>query len=77
MSLQVELEPDDRKFISGVKEVWADMKKYAAVWIVAVIVGFTMGKIYTWDSIISDCKVLGTFRIANTPFHCKMMAPTP
>jgi hypothetical protein len=57
------------------KQIWEDMKKYATVWIVAVIVGFVMGKIYTWDTIITDCKVLGTFRIANTAFHCKMMAP--
>lgn len=57
------------------KEIWNDMKKYAIVWFVALIVGFTMGKIYTWDSIITDCKVLGTFRIVNTAFHCKMMAP--
>lgn len=57
------------------KEIWQDIKKYAAVWIVALIVGFVMGKIYTWDTIITDCKVLGSFRIANTAFTCKMMAP--
>lgn len=61
--------------VTSIKEIWEDMKKYATVWIVAVIVGFVMGKIYTWDTIITDCKVLGTFRIANTAFACKMMAP--
>jgi hypothetical protein len=40
-----------------------------------VIFGFVAGKIYTWDSIVMDCKVLGMFRIANVPFHCKMMTP--
>ena len=75
MSLHVELEPDDRKFISGVKSTWSDIKRYATVWLVAVIVGFVLGKIYTWDTIITDCKVLGVFRIANTAFACKMMAP--
>ena len=57
------------------KEIWADMKRHALVWFVALVVGFVMGKIYTWDTIITDCKVLGTFRIANTAFHCKMLAP--
>ena len=75
MSLHVELEPDDRKFISGVKSTWSDIKRYATVWLVAVIVGFVMGKIYTWDTIITDCKVLGVFRIANTAFYCKVMTP--
>ena len=59
----------------NIKEVWADMKRYATVWVVAVIVGFCIGKLYTWDTIITDCKVLGVFRIANTAFNCKMMAP--
>ena len=57
------------------KELLNDMKKYATAWIIAVIIGFVMGKIYTWDTLITDCKVLGTFRIANTAFNCKMMVP--
>ena len=57
------------------KQTWEEIKKYAGMWLIAVIVGFVMGKIYTWDTIITDCKVLGTFRIANTAFVCKMMAP--
>ena len=57
------------------KEIWQDIKKYAAVWVIALIVGFVMGKIYTWDTLISDCKVVGAFRIANTAFACKMMVP--
>ena len=72
MSLQVELEPDDRKFISGVKEVWNDMKRYATIWIIAVIVGFVMGKIYTWDAVITDCKVLGMTRFGMTPMGCRV-----
>ncbi len=43
--------------------------------IVCILIGFLAGKVYTWDSIIVDCKVLGAFRVANTPFHCKMLAP--
>lgn len=40
-----------------------------------IFFGFVAGKIYTWDSTITDCKVLGAFRIANTAFSCKMLAP--
>jgi len=75
MGLEVKLEDDDRKFMASVKHIWNDMKKYALVWFIALIVGFGMGKIYTWDSTITDCKVLGVFRIANTAFQCKMMVP--
>lgn len=57
------------------KEIWIDIKKYAIVWVVALFIGFVMGKIYTWDTIISDCKVVGAFRISNTAFHCKMLVP--
>lgn len=43
--------------------------------IVCILIGFLAGKVYTWDSIIVDCKVLGMFRISNTAFNCKMMTP--
>lgn len=75
MSVQVKLESDDYKFIKEVKGAWADFKRSALMWFVAVFVGFCIGKIYTWDTIISDCKVVGAFRIANTAFHCKMLVP--
>ena len=57
------------------KELFEDLKKKFLGIAVAVFVGFVMGKIYTWDTIITDCKVLGSFRIANTAFYCKLMAP--
>lgn len=57
------------------KELWEDIKKKFLGVVVAVLIGFCMGKIYTWDTIITDCKVLGTFRISNTAFACKMMVP--
>lgn len=57
------------------KEIWEDVRKKFLGISVAVFIGFCMGKIYTWDTIISDCKVVGAFRIANTAFHCKMMTP--
>lgn len=57
------------------KELWQEMKKQFWPMIVVLVVGFCLGKIYTWDTIITDCKVLGTFRIANTAFACKIMVP--
>lgn len=57
------------------KELWNDIKKQLAWLTVALIVGFVIGKVYTWDTTITDCKVLGVFRIANTAFQCKMLAP--
>ena len=75
MSLHVELDEDDRKFAKSVKSWWEDAKKQAMWMLIALVVGFGLGKVYTWDTLISDCKVVGAFRIANTAFHCKMMVP--
>lgn len=75
MSVQVQLEEDDRKFIKEVKSAWSDFKRVALMWCVALVIGFCIGKVYTWDTIITDCKVLGVFRIANTAFQCKMLLP--
>lgn len=75
MSVQVKLEEDDRKFIKEVKSAWSDFKRVALMWFVALVIGFCIGKVYTWDTIITDCKVLGVFRIANTAFQCKMLLP--
>ena len=73
--VSITLEDDDRKFIKEAKGWWAEVKKQM-LWITAaLLVGFCIGKLYTWDTTITDCKVLGVFRIANTAFHCKMMVP--
>jgi hypothetical protein len=60
-----------------VKRPWINMspKKVMAGVLACIVLGFVAGKVYTWDTIIVDCKVLGAFRIASTPFQCKMMAP--
>lgn len=61
--------------MSRLKE-WLEEAKKQAVWMaIAMVFGFGIGKIYTWDATITDCKVLGVFRIANTAFQCKMMVP--
>ena len=57
------------------KEFWENAKKQLVWMCVAFLFGFGLGKVYTWDTLITDCKVLGVFRIANTAFHCKMMVP--
>lgn len=75
MSIDVQLEEDDHKFLKQVKGWWAEAKRQLIWMLIAFVVGFGMGKVYTWDTLITDCKVLGVFRIANTAFHCKMMVP--
>ena len=57
------------------KEFWESAKKQLAWMFVAFVFGFGLGKIYTWDTLISDCRVVGAFRIANTAFHCKVLTP--
>lgn len=61
--------------VTNIKSWWDEAKKQLLWVTVALLVGFVMGKIYTWDTTITDCKVLGVFRIANTAFQCKMMVP--
>ena len=60
-----------------IKRPWINMsgRSLMAGTFACIFFGFIAGKIYTWDTTITDCKVLGAFRIANTAFHCKMMAP--
>lgn len=60
-----------------IKRPWINMnpKRMLAGTFICLVIGFGFGKVYTWDSIIIDCKVLGAFRISSTAFQCKMMAP--
>ena len=57
------------------KAWWVEAKKQAMWMTIALVFGFGLGKVYTWDAIATDCKVLGSFRIAYTPFHCKGLTP--
>jgi hypothetical protein len=54
------------------KELWVDIKRYVSIWCVALIIGFILGKIITWDAIITDCKVLGMTRFGNVPMGCRV-----
>ena len=60
-----------------VKRPWINLnvKSLMAGTLACLIIGFCLGKIYTWDSIIVDCKILGAFRVSSTAFQCKMLAP--
>ncbi len=57
------------------KEIWLDFKRKFIPYTIMLTIGFGLGKVYTWDAIITDCKVLGAFRIAKTVTQCKVMAP--
>ena len=61
--------------VTSIKNWWVEIKAQFMGVMIAIFFGFCVGKIYTWDTIITDCKVLGVFRIANTAFACKMMVP--
>lgn len=75
MSVHVQLDENDRKFMQSLKEFWIEAKKQFVWMLVAAVFGFGLGKLYTWDDIINDCKVVGAFRIAKTAVQCKVMVP--
>ena len=54
------------------KDLWTDIKVYMGVFIGAVVIGFCIGKLYTWNDIITDCKVLGMTRYGNLPVGCRV-----
>ena len=54
------------------KSAWADVKKTVVVWLIALIIGFGLGKIYTIEGIITDCKVLGMTRFGTVPMGCRV-----
>lgn len=57
-----------------IKRPWINMnvKHILLGGIACIMLGFGMGKLFTWESTMIDCKVLGAFRIGNTAFHCKI-----
>lgn len=54
------------------KEIIADIKRKFMPWMILLFFGFVVGKQITYMNIMSDCYVLGMFRIADTPFDCRM-----
>jgi hypothetical protein len=57
------------------KDILENEKKNAWLWLFLLTFGFGLGKLYTYDSIVLDCRVLGMFRFADHAFYCKVMTP--
>ena len=53
------------------KEIIASMKQRFMPWMFLMFFGFCVGKQITYMNIISDCQVLGMFRIGDRPFGCQ------
>lgn len=54
------------------KEIWDSTKKNAWTWLFMIIFGFGLGKLFTYNSIVIDCKVLSMFRVGDIAFDCRM-----
>jgi hypothetical protein len=57
------------------KELFQEVKKMFWPLMFVLIIGFSLGKVYTYASISMDCKVLGMFRITDTAYGCRVSAP--
>ena len=55
------------------KNKWMDEFK-RGFWasLILIAVGFSLGRTYAYDSVITDCRVLGMFRIGSTPIGCRV-----
>ena len=56
------------------KEIWDKVKFYAGAWVVALVIGFFLGKSYGYQTLIADCKVLGMTRFGDVPMGCRIGA---
>lgn len=54
------------------KKIWEIVKEDFWYLLIAFVIGAGISKLYTYDTIIKDCKVLGAFRINNTAFGCQI-----
>ena len=54
------------------KQWWEESKKQIMWLFLAALFGYYVGKVYTVDSIITDCKVLGMTRYWNVPIGCRV-----
>ena len=54
------------------KEIWEQFKKQFWILTFMLVLGFCIGKVYTWNDIITDCKVLGMTRYGQTPMGCRV-----
>ena len=54
------------------KDIWERWKKQVLALFLAALFGYSVGKVYTWDAIITDCKVLGMTRYGQLPIGCRV-----
>lgn len=54
------------------KNMFEQFKSNLWLCFICMMIGVSMGKIYAYADITTDCKVLGMFRIQNTAFDCRM-----
>jgi hypothetical protein len=52
-----------------------DIKSNIKPWAIAFLIGATIGMLVEQEIVLKtikkDCEILGIFRIAETPYHCK------
>lgn len=54
------------------KDIIDSIKKNAWMWLFLLCFGYGLGKQLTYINIVSDCQVLGMFRLGDRPFDCRM-----
>lgn len=54
------------------KDLWKRLEDVFWVLISGLVCGFIFGKVMTYDTILTDCKVLGMTRYGNVPVGCRV-----
>ena len=54
-----------KNLMEKIKELWL-------AYLICMCVGYCIGKLYAYDEIIKDCKVLGMTRYGNLPIGCRV-----
>ena len=70
MGLQVQLEPDDHKFIKEAKGWWAETKKQFVWILVSLVTGGFVGGYLEQNRLYNDCRYAGVTRIGTAAFKC-------
>ena len=54
------------------KDIFESFKKNFVTYMFLLITGFGIGKAMTYNNILTDCRVLGMFRVSDTPVGCRV-----
>ena len=54
--------------------MWEEFKKHLWLCFICMMIGVSLGKIYAYSDIATDCKILGMFRLQNVAFGCRISA---